>query len=489
LLVALPREIVMPRLNPRALRFAVVTLALAAAAPTAGAQAVNTLSPDLAGRVRSAVSDVMARTHVPSAEVGIVRDGNIVYVAAFGSARLSPPLPATPDMHYAIGSISKQFTVAAVMLLQQEGKLSIDDPVSKWFPELTRANEVTLRNLMSHTSGYEDYAPQDYTIPAWTKPSSAEKIVHEWATKPLDFDPGTQYQYSNTNFNIVGLIVQKVAGQPFWTFLKARVLDPVGLAHAIDLDTQHDQVEPVGYFRHALGPLRPALTEAPGWYFADGEMAMPVGDLLKWDISVMDQALLSHASYTEMETPTRLKDGLFSNYGLGLSIRALNGHRSVTHGGEVGGFVASNTVFPDDRIAVAVLTNQEAAPAAGMIANALSALLIAPGPSQASSAGETARAEALARRVLAGLRKGTIDRALFTANGNFYFDGTAIQDYASSLGSLGAITNLRQTATSLRGGMRYRGFDVQFAGGTRVNVSTYWTTDGKIEQFLVEPGG
>ena len=457
------------------------------AAPALWAQGTNTLPPELAAKVKAAVTDVITQTHVPGAEVGIVRDGKIVYVQAFGHARLSPPELATPDMHYAVGSISKQFTVAAVMLLQQEGKLSIDDPVSKWFPELTRANEVTLRNLMSHTSGYEDYAPQDYTIPAWTHPSSAEKIVHEWATKPLDFDPGTQYQYSNTNFNIVGLIVQKVAGEPFWTFLKSRVLDPVGLSHAIDLDTQRNQLEPTGYFRHALGPLRPALLEAPGWYFADGEMAMPVGDLLTWDISIMNETLLSPASYAEMESPTRLKDGLYSNYGLGLSIRALNGHRMVTHSGEVGGFVSSNSVFPDDKIAVAVLTNQEAAPAAGMIDRAISALLIPPGATQASTPEATAKATAVARRLLGELQHSRIDRAAFTSNANFYFDKQAIADYQSSLAPLGAIKTFEQRSTNLRGGMRYRGFAIAFANGTHANLSTYWTTDGKIEQFLVEP--
>lgn len=460
------------------------TVLLAAAQ---GPQGTDTLPADLSAKVRGVVTDVMAGTHVPSAQVGLVRDGKVVYVRAFGDATLSPKTPATPDMHYAIGSISKQFTVAAVMLLKQEGRIAIDDPVSTWFPELTRAREVTLRNLLSHTSGYEDYAPQDYTIPAWTHPTSAEQIVHEWATRPLDFDPGTQYQYSNTNFNIVGLIVQKVAGEPFWRFLKSRVLDPVGLSHAIDLDTEHGQLEPTGYFRHALGPLRPAIMEAPGWYFADGEMAMPVGDLLTWDISVMDETLLSHASYAEMESPTRLKDGLYSNYGLGLSIAAMNGHRLIQHSGEVGGFVAQNLVFPDDRIAIAVLTNQEAAPAAGMIARGIAALLIPPGPTQASSPEATAKAEAIAKRALAELQKGTIDRSLFTVNGNFYFDAQAIADYQSSLAPLGAIRSLQQRSTNLRGGMRYRSFAVVFDKGTRVTLSTYWTTDGKIEQFLVEP--
>ncbi|HEY5219850.1 MAG TPA: serine hydrolase domain-containing protein [Gemmatimonadaceae bacterium] len=460
---------------------------IALGAPSIGAQSVNTLPADLSAKVHAAIADVMSRTQVPSASVGIVRDGRIVYVAAFGKARLSPPLAASPDMHYAIGSISKQFTVAAVMLLAQEGKLSLDDPVSKYFPELTRANEVTLRNLMSHTSGYEDYAPQDYTIPEWTKPMTAQAVVHEWATKPLDFDPGTQYQYSNTNFNIVGLIVEKASGQPFWAYLSSHVLGPVGLTHTIDLDTQRSQLEPTGYFRHALGPLRPALMEAPGWYFADGEIGMTVGDLLKWDISVMDQSLLSPASYTAMETAMTLKDGSKIGYGLGLSVSTLNGHRVVSHSGEVGGFVAANIVFPDDKIAVAVLTNQEASPAAGGIGRAISLLLLAPSASAPAAADDAAAAESLARKVLAGLQKGTIDRALFTANANFYFDKQAISDYSSSLAPLGAIKSLRQTATSLRGGMRFRGFAVEFARGATVSISTYTTMDGKIEQFLVEP--
>ncbi len=466
--------------NPT-IRLAATALLLAVV--PAAAQ-TNTLPADVSAKLTTAIHDVMTHTGVPSASVGIVENGQIVYTRAFGNARLSPSLAATPAMHYAIGSISKQFTVAAVMLLQQEGKLSVDDPVSKWFPELTRSNEVTLRNLMSHTSGYEDYAPQDYTIPAWTHPTTAEAIVHEWATKPLDFDPGTQYQYSNTNFNIVGLIVQKASGEPFWQFLEEHVLQPLRLSDAINLDTQRNLLEPTGYFQHALGPLRPALMEAPGWYFADGEMAMPVGDLLKWDISMMNESLLAPASYAAMEAPTKLKNGKTSNYGLGLSIGTINGHRAVSHSGEVGGFVAANYVLPDDRMAVAVLTNEEASPAAGMIGRAIFSVI---GPGATPAGSEAAQAEALATKVLAGLQKGTIDRTLFTANCNFYFDKQALADYKNSLAPFGAIRSVTQTSVFPRGGMTYRGFAVEFASGKRVNLSTFTVPDGKIEQFLVEP--
>ncbi len=470
----------------RATWLATVLVALQIA--PAATQATNTLPADLAAKVNAAVTDIVTRTHVPSASVGIVQNGRVVYLAAFGMARLSPSMPATPEMRYAIGSITKQFTTACILLLAEEGKLTLDDPVAKYFPELTRAREVTIRNLLSHTSGYQDYAPQDYTIPAWTKPTTATAIVHEWATKPLDFDPGTQYQYSNTNFNIVGLIVEKVSGQPFWTFLSRRVLVPLAMTKTIDLDTQHALMEPIGYFRNALGPLRPAIPEAPGWYFADGELAMPAGDLLKWDISLMHQTLLKPASYAAMETEMRLKNGQGARYGLGVSLSVRDGRRVVSHGGEVGGFVASNTVFPDDKVAVVVLTNQEASAAAGAIGRAISTLLLPP-PASASSPAETARAEALATKVLAGLQRGEIDRALFSANGNFYFDQTALGDFATSLEPLGAIKTLKQTSTALRGGMTFRAFEAEFTNGTKVSISTYTTSDGKLEQFIVDQAG
>jgi D-alanyl-D-alanine carboxypeptidase len=445
------------------------------------------LSADVQAKVDAAVHDVLTKTGVPSASVGIVQGGRVVFTKAYGNARLNPPVAATTDFHYAIGSISKQFTAACVLLLQEDGKLSIDDPIAKYFPELTRARDVTIRHILSHTSGYEDYAPQDYTIPAWTKPTTADKVVHEWATKPLDFEPGTQYQYSNTNFNIAGLIVEKVSGEPFWVFLSRRVLKPLGMTHTIDLDAQHDAVEPIGYMRNALGPLRPAIMEAPGWYFADGEMAMPVGDLLTWDISLMNQSLLTPASYAAMETDQRLTNGQTARYGLGVTLSVRDGHRVVSHGGEVGGFVAQNTVYPDDKMAVAVLTNQEASAAAGGIARAISMLLL-PSPASAGSlAAETAAAEAQATRILAGLRQGKIDRALFTADCNFYFDQTSLDDHAKSLGPLGAIQTMTQTSTSLRGGMTFRSFDVTFANGTKVRLTTYTTSDGKLEQFLIAP--
>lgn len=451
-----------------------------------GSLRAQEMPADTKAAVDAAIRHVVEKTGVPSASVGIVQGGKIVFTQAYGDARLKPELKATAAMSYPVGSISKQFTATCILMLQEDGKLKLDDTVSKWFPKLTRANEITLRELLSHTSGYEDYAPQDYTIPAWTKAGDPLKMVEEWAGKPLDFEPGTQWQYSNTNFVLAALIVEKASGMPFFTFLQQRVLNPVGLSGALDLDTDRARLEVQGYERRALAPLRPAILEAPGWYFGDASLAMPVADLLKWDLAIMDQKLLKPASYEAFETAEKLKDGKPTRYGLGISVLTQNGHRILEHSGEVGGFVAENMVLPDEKIAIAVLTNQEASSAAGEIASALAKLVVAkPATVVASVAGPE---ETQLKAIMAGLQERKIDRSLFTSDANFYFSAETLGDFGSSLKPLGAVASVSKKSESLRGGMTFRSFTVGFAGGQSVTVTTYTMPDGKLEQLLVEGG-
>jgi CubicO group peptidase (beta-lactamase class C family) len=459
------------------------------------------LAPDTAAKVAAIAQKILADTGVPSASVGIVQDGHIVYTRAFGLARVSPPLPADASMAYPIGSISKQFTATAILILQQQGKLSLQDPVSRFFPGLTRANDVKIINLLTHTSGYQDYAPQDYTIPAWMLPGDPLKIVHEFAGKPLDFDPGTQWQYSNTNFVLAALIVQKVSGEPFAKFLRDHVLKPAHLESStpgeqdvLNLNVDQSKLQVTGYMRNALAPIRPAALEAPGWYFGDGDLAMPVAQLLTWDLTIINHSLLAPASYKAFETPFTLKSkqieasdaGTDSHYGLGVEVLTQDGRRIIEHSGEVGGFVAENVVFAGDHAAIAVLTNQEASEAASEIARQIAPLILPPAP--ATPTPTPTIAEAFAphlQTILTGLQKGSIDRALFTADGNAYYDATALADYQSSLAPLGSITSVTPGHSSLRGGMTFASYRVAFSGGTTVLVTVYLEPDGKIEQLLV----
>jgi len=446
---------------------------------TFSANAQAQLSADLTEKIDKVANDTLARTGVPSASVAIVKDGQVVYVKAYGDARLDPKTPATPQMRYSIGSISKQFTAAAILLLQEQGKLSLDDKVAKFIPDLTRANEVTIRQLLSHTSGYQDYWPQDYVMPPMMLPTTAQKILDMWARKPLDFAPGTKWQYSNTNYVIAGVIIEKVARMPLLQFLQEKVFAPLGMKSVSDTDqAKLGDTDPTGYLRYALGPLRPAPKEGKGWMFAAGELAMPAAELAKWDISIIDQKLMKPASYREFATDTLLKNGLSTHYGLGVDVNTQAGHRALSHGGEVSGFTAQNVVFPDDRAAVVVLTNQDAASASGAIAGGIAPLLFA-----TTDPATPAKLEQ-AKKIFEGLQHGTVDRSLFTDNANSYFSEAALKDFAAGLAPLGAPQSFVQASQGLRGGMTLRVYIIRFPQKT-VRAWTYEMPDGKLEQYQI----
>src|SRR5215813_5201726 len=426
------------------------------------------LPQEMRDRIDKVATDALAKTGVPSASIAIVKDGQIAYVKAYGDARLEAKTPATPEMRYSIGSISKQFTATAILLLQEQGKLSLDDKVAKFIPDLTRANEVTIRQLLSHTSGYQDYWPQDYVMPMMLQPVTAQKILDTWARKPLDFDPGTKWQYSNTNYVIAGLIVEKASGVPLLQFLEAKVFTPLGMKSVADIDQARlGDTDAAGYVRYALGPPRLAPKEGKGWLFAAGELAMPAEDLAKWDVSIIDQKVLKPASYRALGTDTLLNNGLSTRYGLGVSVGSSQGHRTLSHGGEVSGFTAQNTVFPDDRAAIVVLTNQDAAGASDAIANGIAPLLFA-----TADPATPAKLEQ-AKKIFADLQKGTVDRSLFTDNANAYFSAQALQDFAAGLAPLGVPQDFTQVSQGLRGGMTLRVYRLRFANNRTLRAWTY----------------
>ena len=449
-------------------------LGLAADTPPAGG-----LSPETLTKIDAAAAEVLKKTGAPSASIAIVRDGRIAYLRAYGDARLEPKLPAEPGMRYAIGSVSKQFTAAAILLLQQDGKLSLDDKVAKYLPELTRANDITIRQLLSHTAGYQDYWPQDYMPPYMVEPVAPERIMDRWARKSIDYEPGTKWQYSNTGYVIAGRIIEKASGQPLFEFLQQRIFEPLQMTSVSDFD--NGPLAPgiaSGYVGFALGPPRDAAPSGAGWLFGAGGLAMTADDLARWNISIINRSLLSEASYRAFETDTLLTSGAGSQYGLGVHVEVENHRRKIDHGGAVNGFVAANTVYPDDRTAITVLVNLDASPAPDQLSGKLTEILLE--QAQPADVARTTQA----RSIFEDLQQGRLDRGLFTANANFYFTDQAIADFKTSLAPLGAPKDFRQTRRWLRGGMTGRSYDAKFADRT-LRVWTYEMPDGKLEQFQV----
>jgi D-alanyl-D-alanine carboxypeptidase len=432
-------------------------------------------------KIDEIAAKALAESGTPSVSIAVVQGGKVAYEKAYGHARLDPATDAKAEMRYSIGSVSKQFLAGAILLLVQDGKLSLDDRVSRYVPNLTRAREITIRQLLSHTSGYQDYYPQDYVAPFMEIPVTAEGILDRWATKPLDFDPGTRWQYSNTNYVVAGRIVERVTGGPFFSFLAKRILQPLGMTSAIDLSAQTlGPSDAAGYTRFAVGPLRAARAEGRGWLFAAGELAMTAHDLALWDSALMEHKLLKAASLEAMTTPVRLRNGTPTNYALGVGVSNADGHPKLAHGGAVSGFVSLNTVWLDQGVAVVVFANADGSGAPGHITDQMGPLLL--------TAVEDPLAEAAlkqARQIFDGLLEGGIDRSLLTANADAYFNRQILEDAAASLKALGPPESMKQTSVEQRGGMTYRHFQIQFKGKS-LRLDTLTVPGGKLEQYLIQ---
>ncbi len=456
-------------------------LAASYALAIAPAVQAQSLTPAELTAIDKVVADGLATTGTPSAQIAIVRGGKVVLVKAYG--KQSDSAPARTDAPYQIASISKQFTAAALLLLEDDGKLSMDDTVAKWLPGISGGDRITIRQLLSHTSGLQDYWPQDYSFAAMEKPTTPQAIVDRWAKKPLDFTPGTQWQYSNTGYVVAGLIAEKAAGEPLMAFLDRRIFQPLGIT-AIDQDKAVGGTFPVGYHRNALGPVRAASPPADGWLFAAGELSMSAGDLAKWDVARINRSLMSADDWAAQEKAVLLADGSTTNYGLGVSLGKRSGQPYVEHSGEAVGFLSENIVFPEQKAAIVVLTNADFGDAFVAIADGLAKIVVPSG----ADATEAAKTKA-ARAMFDSLRNGTLDRSLLTANAAYYFTPQVLADYKSSLAPLGEPTAFDLAGQKrLRGGFVQRRYTVTYPK-RKLSIGTFAEPDGKerYEQFLVSP--
>jgi CubicO group peptidase (beta-lactamase class C family) len=445
--------------------------------------AAQPLTPTEAAKIDKLVTMTLAKSGVPSAEIAVVRDGKIVLSRAWGKA--NEKLPANAALPYQIASNSKQFTAMALLLLEDEGKLSLDDPVSKYIRGITEGDKITIRQLLSHTSGLEDFWPQDYMFSDMDVPTTPRHIVDKWAKKPLNFQPGDQWQYSNTGYVVAGMIAEKVSGEPLLTYLQRKIFKPLGMTSVRDQDTTNTPAFPAPYTRYALGPIRLQKPPASGWLYAAGELSMTAADLAKWDIARIDRSVVPADDWQAQETAVKLNDGKDTGYGLGVSIRV--DPRRITHTGEAVGFLSINTVYPDQRAAVVVLTNSwNTGHSYVDMAREIAQIVLPTPPQDAVAAAQADRA----RTIFDELRSGKLDRSLLTANANFYFTPQAIADFRSSLAPLGDPISFEPAGEPvLRGGFVIQGYTIEYPTRT-LSLSTFYEpgANGRIEQFLISPG-
>jgi CubicO group peptidase (beta-lactamase class C family) len=339
--------------------------------PATGVSAQTTVPPPVAGALTAAqtaaidkiAATVIDRKATPSVAIGVARSGKLVFAKAYGYRNLDDKVPADADTMYGIGSNTKQFTAACILMLRDAGKLDVDAPVSRYLPGIPHGGEVTLRNLLTHTGGYAEYTELPDIDQLAARPATNEEILATVTSRPLGFKPGTKWQYSNTGFVMLATIVEKLSGMSYGDFLRTRIFEPLGMTRTHYEDESLVETDrATGYTRFAMGEQEHESHLDYSWLSGAGAIESTLADLETWNNAIDRGTLLSAGSREMMHTSFKLADGSDTHYGFGLFMQALpGGKRVVLHGGDTTGFGTQDARFVDDGLDIIVLTNQEPA--------------------------------------------------------------------------------------------------------------------------------
>ncbi len=355
--------------------FKIVCVAVSLFATAAFAQTDTALE----ARVDAAVNKLMAEGRTVGTEVGIMRDGRMILSKGYGLANIELNVPVKPDTVFRIGSITKQFTAAAILMLAEEKKIAVDDKLSKYFPDFPRADEVTLRMVLNHTSGLHNYTDSAADIDQHKDMTTAEMVRNIQKLSPLyDFEPGTQYRYSNSGYFLLGAIVEKMSAQSLSAFLKVRVFDKVGLPQtAMDDVLEIVPNRAAGYdaVKDKKGVFKNTTYASMTWPAGAGAMRSTVGDLAKWHAALFSGKVLKPETFADMTMPGRFKNGEVVNtragatrqsppgqepptgYAMGLMTGTFMGQPRIGHSGSIDGFNAMINTYPQAKVTIVVLNN------------------------------------------------------------------------------------------------------------------------------------
>lgn len=280
------------------------------------------------------------------------RDGKVLLDKGYGSADLEWNISNTPDVKFRLGSVTKQFTAAAILLLEQQGKLSTNDPVGKYLPDAPAAwAKVTIYSLLTHTSGIPNFTSfPDYKV-FERQPTNAAELVARFRDKPLDFEPGAKMSYSNSGYALLGYLIEKVSGESYSAFLQEKIFTPLGMSDTgYDFNAKLLTHRAHGYSPGEAGPVNTGYIDmtVP---FAAGGLYSTTHDLMTWETGLFGGKILSAAALAKMTTPFK------QDYGCGLSIKTERGHRVIAHGGGIEGFNTELRYYPDDKLLIVVLAN------------------------------------------------------------------------------------------------------------------------------------
>jgi D-alanyl-D-alanine carboxypeptidase len=322
-----------------------------------GSSSASHPSTSLGATVDAVAQTALAQQGLPGMTVALAKNGSILYAQAYGVSDLSTQTPAQPASVFEIGSVTKQFTAALIMKLQEQGQLHVDDSISIYLPEYAFPSAITLRMMLTHTSGLANFTdfPQ---LGDWVKNGVSEATVLTAVSQaPLQFQPGTQYSYSNSNFFALGTIIEKLTGQSYAAYLQASILQPLGLVNTYYALPPASQAA-TGYTNNGAG-LVPAILWDRSAAFAAGALSSNVYDLVAWDNALVHGKVVSPASFQAMTTSNGFQIPGGGSYGFGLALWSFNNRPLIWHDGQIGGFTTETAVFLDSGFAIVVLTNDQ----------------------------------------------------------------------------------------------------------------------------------
>jgi D-alanyl-D-alanine carboxypeptidase len=315
------------------------------------------------GDLATAVDEIMSKAYrpgQPGAAVIAVKDGKVVFRKGYGMANLELGVEIKPDMVFRLGSITKQFTAVAILMLAEQGKLSLTDDITKYLPDFpTQGHKITIENLLTHTSGIKNYTALPEWLPLWRKDMTLAELIGLFKDKPLDFAPGERWSYSNSGYILLGAIIEKASGQTYQDFIEKNIFGPVGMTHSFYDQTYRvfpGRVE--GYSKRGESFINSPYLSMTQPYAA-GSLASSVDDLALWDQALYSEKLVKQESLQRAWTTFHLNNGKPTNYGYGWGIGSLEGHPAITHNGGINGFATSAMRLPEIHGYVAILTNAD----------------------------------------------------------------------------------------------------------------------------------
>jgi CubicO group peptidase (beta-lactamase class C family) len=298
----------------------------------------------------------MHAQQIPGLALAVIKDGKMVIARGYGLANVEHQVPVKPETIFQSGSTGKQFTATAVMMLFEEGKLSLDDKITKYFPDRPEAwQNITVRHMLAHTSGMTDYS-QDFDL---RRDYTEDELYQRIKPIPLAFQPGEKWSYSNLAYVMLGILIHKVSGKFYGDFLQERIFKPLEMTTARIISESDIVPNRAAGYRVVNGQLKNQDWVSPSLNTtADGALYLTIYDMAKWDAALYTDKLLKTSSLEQMWTPVKLNDGNRHPYGFGWALGKVRGHRIIEHGGAWQGFKAQISRYVDDKLTVIVLANQ-----------------------------------------------------------------------------------------------------------------------------------